>query len=574
MKKFGKEASRRLSIPLLAILSATLFALAQPNEIFLYGNPLLGLPALAPFFIALSRCRSYRGAGLTGALFLALYTIGTSYWLLAFDDFALWTLGGTVFGYAGYGFVLGQYLRYFLIKPQSALPGYWRPLFVALSWMVYEFLKSSGFLGYPWGLSIYPFNEQLLFFQIADITGIWFPVFLVALINALLAEAFLPRPAMDSPQSSRNQGHQGGTPSSLQGSLFLFFLLTLTALYGAVRLTTPWETLGHSRLLLVQKDDNPWLHQSFAGALEHTINVTEEGRQEMAAAGRQPDLIAWSETALWYPYSQNTDYYQTNPGGYSFTDYLAAGEDTLYLVGAPVLVNTSPYEAMNGAILLNAQGEVLQKYGKQHPVPFAESIPFWEFEITRNLFKNVLGITSGWVLGQENSLFPLPGRTPEGKERTFDFAIPICFEDAFPALCRSMIRDGADLWINLTNDSWSQTVSAETQHLVAARFRSIENRRTMVRATNGGITAVIHPAGHITHDLPPFQSLTLEAEIPIDVLPGDRITFYTRWGDWIIYGALLILLGELLFSLLVKRKSGTKKKPVPEDRPFHENGNP
>lgn len=112
------------------------------------------------------------------------------------------------------------------------------------------------------------------------------------------------------------------------------------------------------------------------------------------------------------------------------------------------------------------------------------------------------------------------------------FATPICFEDAFPDLNRRFIRAGADLLINLTNDAWSQTVSAETQHFVAAKLRAVENRRVLVRATNGGVTAAIDPWGRIIGNAAPlFTATWVRLQVPVYRPLAD--TPYTRFGDWL-----------------------------------------
>ncbi|TFG57700.1 MAG: apolipoprotein N-acyltransferase, partial [Spirochaetales bacterium] len=121
---------------------------------------------------------------------------------------------------------------------------------------------------------------------------------------------------------------------------------------------------------------------------------------------------------------------------------------------------------------------------------------------------------------------------------------PICFEDAFPYLCRNFVRQGAEMLINLTNDSWSKTDSAQIQHFVAARFRSIENRTVLVRSTNAGVTSVIDPHGRLIHSLPYFTEAFLAASIP--VYSSGRSSFYTRFGDFLPY----LCLG-LCFAYLV-----------------------
>ena len=152
----------------------------------------------------------------------------------------------------------------------------------------------------------------------------------------------------------------------------------------------------------------------------------------------------------------------------------------------------------------------------------------------------MIGLHATWVPGTEATIFSLPLRAG-GRVR---FATPICFEDAFPNLNRRFIRAGADLLINLTNDAWSQTVSAETQHFVAAKLRAVENRRVLIRATNGGVTAAIDPWGRVIGDVAPlFTATVMRLQVPVYRPATD--TPYTRFGDYLppLLGLLLVLLG-------------------------------
>ena len=167
-------------------------------------------------------------------------------------------------------------------------------------------------------------------------------------------------------------------------------------------------------------------------------------------------------------------------------------------------------------------------------------MPFWDFRPVEIFFSEVLNLTQGWGRGTEYTLFTLPLSTGE----TLRFGVPICFEDAFPDLCRRFIKSGAELWFNLTNVSWSRRKSAEVQMLVAARFRCIENRRVMVRATNGGVTAVIGPKGEILHSLDVFVEQALAATVPVYSEP--RLTPYTVYGDYLPRLLIALLIGFLI----------------------------
>ena len=137
------------------------------------------------------------------------------------------------------------------------------------------------------------------------------------------------------------------------------------------------------------------------------------------------------------------------------------------------------------------------------------------------------------------------------------FGVPICFEDAFSYLCRGFILRGADLLINITNDSWSKTWSSEIQHFAVARFRAVENRRVLVRSTNSGVTAEVGPWGEIRAKLPLFERLYAQVEVPL--YHERNLSPYTRFGDYFPF----LLCGGLLLVLVMQvlPRPGRKKGP-------------
>ena len=135
----------------------------------------------------------------------------------------------------------------------------------------------------------------------------------------------------------------------------------------------------------------------------------------------------------------------------------------------------------------------------------------------------------------------------------------ICFEDIFGYLARDFVREGAEVLVNVSNDSWSPEPACAIQHQNMAIFRAVENRRSMVRATTSGLTCVIDPNGKTTAKLEPFTQGHIIADVPIYT---DRTTIYTRFGDW--FEKLLIILAVPMLAtaaiLQVMRQARRRKK--------------
>ena len=195
---------------------------------------------------------------------------------------------------------------------------------------------------------------------------------------------------------------------------------------------------------------------------------------------------------------------------------------------------------------------MLDTYSKIQLICFAEYIPFVDHPFVQRFFNSLVGFSSGWAQGKEYKAMMFTAQNGNGVR----FAAPICFEDAFPTLCADLHNQKSDILINLTNDSWSKTASAEYQHFAVAYFRAIELRTPLVRSTNGGFTCVIDPVGNIIASLPLFTADSLSVSVPI--YPYRR-TFYAQWKDWL---PALFLVIALIAAIAYRFSPAFCKKAV------------
>ncbi len=502
----------------LVTVSALLYTLALPNELFNWGNPLLGFISLVPFLYTLYRAKTIKGAVYAGMYFAFLSTGTIYFWLLFFQDFSLWTLSGVIVAHILFFIFLAPFLQ-----ASGKYPPFLRPFITAGVWVVYEYFKSTGYLALPWGLLAHTSGTFFPFIQISDIFGQWGVSFLVALVNTLILEIILAW-------------------KRVPAGVFLFtgILLSSSLIYGAVMLHRKIPVTAVFDAVLVQQDADSWVTGNEMESIRTGQILT---RRALKGPGTKPDLVVWSENAFRYPYTEGSLRYRRNPKNDPFVSFLRE-IDTPILVGSPYILDQKTYSALNAVLLVDPRGKILTYYGKTHPVPFAENIPFWHVPFVQSFFRSVLGLESeGWATGTPNIIFSIKNK----KGTEIRFGSPICFEDSFPAIARNFFLHGADLLINLSNDSWSKTISGETQHYVAAEFRAVENRRTLVRSTNAGVTAVVDPWGRAHNLLPLFISTAENVTVP--VYSTRRLTFYTRFGDWFPVILLMLLVTGHLYRL-------------------------
>lgn len=129
----------------------------------------------------------------------------------------------------------------------------------------------------------------------------------------------------------------------------------------------------------------------------------------------------------------------------------------------------------------------------------------------------------------------------------------ICYESVYGEYCSRYARKGAQLLTVMTNDAWWGNTPGYRQHLSYASLRAIENRRSLARSANTGISALINQRGEIVARTSWWQKETLHGTLNLN----SEKTFFTRHGDYIgkiaaFLSALLIL--ALLVRLVVNRK--------------------
>ncbi|MBQ3837979.1 MAG: apolipoprotein N-acyltransferase [Treponema sp.] len=550
-----------------ALFSGILTALAIPNELYHLGSTSLAFAALVPLYIAAKGAFTYKRAALVFALDALSCHLLSSYWLANFKDFAVFTLGASAFGTACieamagclfvFPFVYKNSTFYIEKKPFNYEP--YRVFHFALVRVIYEWAKSTGFLAYPWGvLPMAAFDNKILA-QSADIFGVYGLTFMMAFGAGTLAEFALL--AIKTP-FEKDFFAQSRKSALRRNAKCLLAMLSLAACYGTYKLgrfTPEQKTLN---AVLVQQNKDPWASSDDTDSLRISMKLSEEGIDEFLKNGERADLVVWSEAVLRYGLPHSLKRYTFYPQEESLFSFIQR-MDTPFIIGGPYIIDATKNKYANAALVFDRTSSFKGYYGKSHLVPFAEVIPGVEYPWVRNCMDRMVGFSNGWTAGGQYRLFEIQGKkcveTPavkivslvdqaEKPNATVRIASPICFEDAFPDVCGPFHKAGAEVFMNITDDSWSKTDSAEWQHFAVASFRAIEYRTTLVRATNAGLTAVVDNKGRVLQSLPLFKSGYLNAKIPIY---ERQETVYSEYGNWFVHSLLIL---AALLALLKARE--------------------
>ena len=203
---------------------------------------------------------------------------------------------------------------------------------------------------------------------------------------------------------------------------------------------------------------------------------------------------------------------------------------------------TSAPEVFNSAAIVSPSGDWTARYDKVHLVPFGEYLPF------PRLFAFAGGLT------QEVGEFKAGASRAPLEAGGTRLGIFICYESVFPDEVRQFADQGAQVFVNLSNDGWYGDSGAYAQHLNQTRMRAIENNRWILSATDTGVTASIDPYGRTVARLARKERGALVAPYALTSVT----TFYTRHGDWFAYLCAIISAGALVTRFGLRTQAGKK----------------
>jgi apolipoprotein N-acyltransferase len=368
----------------------------------------------------------------------------------------------------------------------------------------------------PWTVACGP-APWIATVQLAELIGERGVAVLMALEAALVTEgarrmaARARKPVGDLPRTA--------TPFAIAAGL-----LCASLLYGylrirridALREASPNASVALVTAAVPAKNDNEHtaLPVEESGAILRRLTwLTQRAEHEGA------DLVIWPEAA--HPFSMAHVSRHAPAGDHAIVQPGVRGP---VLTGIIMMGDLGKY---NSAVLATSDGMVSEPYDKIHLLWFGEFVPFSNaFPWLRKAFGRGTGFRAG---ERSRALEAGPVRA----------AVLICLEDILPDAGREAMGATPNLLVNVTNDSWFEGSVESELHLRLATLRSIESRRDLVRAVNGGPTTWVDATGRIVARLPEGTAGFLMARPALIDAPP---TLYAAWGD----APLLLLAGAAM----------------------------
>jgi apolipoprotein N-acyltransferase len=242
------------------------------------------------------------------------------------------------------------------------------------------------------------------------------------------------------------------------------------------------------------------------------------------------DLVVWPESSTGF----NND-----PGIHSRVQNEIAIEalrlDSYFLIGGDRPVQNQYFE--NYGIFINKDGEIVDQYLKQHPVPFGEYIPFRKY---LDWIPPLSLVPRDMIRGDGQKIFMV---------KDTKISTVISFEGSFQRYIRNSVQDGAELVVILTNQASYGESGMSDQFILMSRANAISNSRPIVHAAITGKSAFIDHKGKVISKTELFETAVLTEKIEVK----QTETPYSKYGNYlnyifIVFGAISLLWSKNIFK--------------------------
>ena len=235
------------------------------------------------------------------------------------------------------------------------------------------------------------------------------------------------------------------------------------------------------------------------------------------------DLVVWPESSTGF----NND-----PGVHSRVQNDISTQalrlDSNFLIGGDRPVQKKYFE--NYGIFINREGEVVDQYLKQHPVPFGEYIPFRKY---LDWIPPLSLVPRDMIRGDGQKIFMI---------NDTKISTVISFEGSFQRYIRNSVLDGAELVVILTNQASYGESGMSDQFILMSRANAISNERPIVHAAITGKSAFIDHNGKVISKTELFETTVLTEK-----LEARRTeTPYSKYGNYLNY--IFIIFGAAVLA--------------------------
>ena len=416
-------------------------------------------------------------------------------------------------------------------------PGYFG---LIVYWLVYEHFYMNGEITWPWLNLGNGFANDISIIQWYEYTGT-FGGTLWVLVSNILAFHLLKKLIIVRK-----------IKPLLSPLITLVLIIIIPISFSLVRYVTYSETEDPREIVVIQPNIDPY-NEKFLG-LDMASQMRILLHLADSVATQETDYFVAPETFInnnvWlddlkdnpsirqiYGFLERYPRAQFIVGMTCYKEY--TNPDSITSTANPIRGTNSYYDSYNASMQLDSTDQI-PVYFKSKLVVGVEKMPYPQY--LRFLQKLTLRLGGTFRShGTQDYRESFPSSRKDGGVGT-----PICYESVFGEFVTEYVTAGATFIFVITNDGWWGDTPGHRQHNSFARLRAIETRRSVARSANTGISSFINQKGQVLQ-----QTDYWVADVIIGTLnSNNKLTFYTRYGDYIPRVAYFFALIVLLYTLI------------------------
>ncbi len=411
------------------------------------------------------------------------------------------------------------------------------------AWVSMEYFHMHWDLSWPWFTLGNAFAASTTWIQWYEYTGVFGGTIWVLVVNALIYLAL-------------QQVQNTSMKAKLKTFAPAFLVLIIPILISKFIYFQYEEKINPCHIVIAQPNIDPY-NEKFSGMdaqaqMQKLLDLSAKDAQ------KNTEFFIWPETALSLTISE--DQLESDQSIIQIRNFLTPYKNASLITGANTYLQYASAQTPTARVFSNGQccydvfntgllienGSAIQKYHKSKLVAGVEQMPYPKLLKFLEPFALKLGGTFG-SLGTQVTPSVLYNSSGIGA------ATVICYESVYGEHCANFIKQGAQFIAIITNDGWWGNTAGYKQHALYAKLRAIENRRSIARSANTGISSFIDQRGDVVQASNWWEAQSLSGSVNLN----ENITYYTDHGDflarWMIAVFLFYFIHIVYFRFVAKK---------------------
>ena len=508
-----------------------------------FSFPPIGVSWLAWFALLPLVCITVTERRFERRHYWQLWLAGLLYWLATFYFIpiphpVLWL------GWIVISVYLAFYLPFFVLGSRVLHNTFRIPniLAVPICWTAMEWIRAHLFTGMGLAFLSHTQFRQPVWIQVSDLFGAYTLSFVIVLAAAGMYRSLRVR--------------EGKYAAALVNVGLAIAVVAGTFFYGQHKLAQTHESNASLQVGLIQGSIDTVFPSTKEQAIEFRDSIVNEYENLTIEALReweQVDLIVWPENGWQFPdlhpdtdtqsmHEEDVYLYREGPQ-VAWARLFVAGKTMPTLLVGAVTVDPVLEEQYGAVISMDKDGQVQERYYKNHLVMFGEYVPLAD---VFPLLQRIPAIGKGLETGDGSVVVTVKG---------VRLAPNICFETTVPHFIRNQVNELADsnnepdIIVNITNDGWFYGTSCLDFHLACNVFRAVEMRKPLLACANTGLSAHINPNGEVLREGPRRRREKILATVNVTNLES----LYRTVGDWVAIAFAILSVLACLMGLFGNR---------------------